>query len=386
MVNKIHILFVFINICVFCKYNYAVSDDRKLLIQKEVTQFLKKYNIPGGAVIISDQNKPYLLQCGYANMRTKKLVTEDTIFEIGSISKIFTCLLLCTEILADRMTLQDSIIMHITPLEKCKKLRTVTLKKLCTHTSSLPFNAPDAIRSENSLLQYIARWRPERNKFYWQYSNHGIELIRIALEHRTKQKYNELLRNTILNQLGMAPIGVELPDQYKQYYAQSYDKIGEPSKIWDHPFLLGSAAIKASSLDMLKFLQAALQAPGVPDHLKNAMSIMQRPYICFGHIKQGLGWHISNLASTKNNIDEDLFDSYNARLDDSPDWEMHPDTVCDKTGTTHGFHAYIGVMPKKNTGIVIMINKRLPTGWSKIKKLGRKILAQLIKNEPIAHN
>lgn len=344
-------------------------ENRETYLRKEADAFMKQYKIPGLAMIVYIDGESYVLPFGYADKKQKKWVARDTLFELGSISKIFTCILLCNEIIQQHMALQDSINVHIPALQDCRRLKHITFAKLCTHTSSLPFNAPAQVKSERDLIRYIAAWRPQRNGHMRQYSNHGIELIRIALEEKTKNNYNELLINTILNPLGMTPIGVIVPENLIELYAACYDKLGEETGHWDHPFLIGSAAIKASSFDMLNFLKAMLGVIHMPDTLMQAIKMTQLPYVSFDSFKHGLGWHMSILSGEK----------IGTREIEQSDLGEDDRIICEKTGTTHGFHAYIGVMPRKKSGIVILFNRRLHNGWSISKRFGRKLLKKAIK-------
>jgi len=359
---------------IFCQNE---QHNRESYLRAEAHSFMKRHKIPGLALILFIDGESYLLQFGYADKKQKKFVTQETLFELGSVSKIFTCILLCNEIIQQNMALHDSINLHIPELQACRRLKQITFAKLCTHTSSLPFNAPDQVRSDRDLIRYIASWRPPRKGFTWQYSNHGIELIRIALEEKTKNNYNELLINTILSPLHMAPIGVMVPENLTGLYATCYDKLGEETCHWDHPFLIGSAALKASSTDMLNFLKAMVGVTDMPDSLRQAIKMTQLPYVSLDSFRHGLGWQISMLGT--GDLSEKPFEIIQAQEIAQNDLSQDARILFEKTGTTHGFHAYIGVMPGKKSGIVVLFNRRLHNGWSVSKRFGRKLLKQAMQ-------
>lgn len=347
-------------------------------IKTHVSNYMQKYKIPGIAIALYVNGKPYLFNFGYSNKKNKILITNETLFEIGSISKIFTCLLVAQQVLENNWNLHDPISRYISELSNNKCLKTITLEKLATHTSTLPFNAPSNIKTKNSLLRYISRYKPlSTSTCFFQYSNHGVELLRIALEEKLQQSFDDILKNRILMPLKMNIVGTRIPPIYYNHYASCYDKNGDETIYWDHPFLIGSAAIRASSSDMLKFLHAALGLPGTPISIENAMCLTQTPFIKIkkNGAKHGLGWEINSI---KNFYKAPSFNFFSKiEVQKIKDKKFGNNVILDKGGTTNGFHSYIAVSPSEKTGIVIMINRTLPNGWNVIKNLGKHILLNI---------
>ncbi|MDR3550349.1 MAG: serine hydrolase [Candidatus Babeliales bacterium] len=348
------------------------SDTTERIVKKIVQPFLRKNEIPGASIILYTNNTPYFFHFGYADKHNKTPITQNTLFEIGSISKIFTCLLLAQEILDENMHLNDSINKHIPSLSTRKQLKNVTLKKLATHTSTLPFNAPNHVLSQQDLLNHIKKWKPLPTYSLWyQYSNHGIELLRIALEESTQQKFDQLIFHRILEPLTMNHTGFTVPQTHLLDYASCYDKQGNKAPHWHHPFLQGSAALKSSSSDMLNFLKASIGTPCTPSAIKKAMQLTQTPQVKISNRHQGLGWQINDVAllnSTHRTSKKNIHSNKKIKH------IFNGDALIDKTGTTNGFHAYIAVIPNRNIGIVVMINRMLFSGWAKMKHVGREIL------------
>jgi len=347
------------------------------IIKKTITDAMHKYKIPGVAVVLYTHDMSFALHAGYADSQKKTPITQDTLFEIGSITKLFTCLLIAQEVLQGTMKLSDPIIHYIPELKVNKKLNNMTLLKLATHTSTMPFNVPNHVISQKDFVSYMSHWQPAVKQYiWWQYSNPGIELLRIALEETLQQNINTLLSERVLKPLGMSAIGMHVPEYYKAQCATCYDKVGNKTIGWDDPLLLGSAAIRATSVDMLKFLKAAIGVQG-PPHIKQAMQLTQTPYIIVDAIKHGLGWEINDLTPKPASIGN-LFKGYPAYAVQETERIFNPNVLLDKEGTTNGFHAYIGVIPSKNSGVVVMINRRLVKGLDVIKKMGRDILLQAV--------
>lgn len=350
----------------------AKSDATERIVKKIVQPFLRKHEIPGASIILYKNNTPYFFYFGYADKHKKTPITQNTLFEIGSVSKIFTCLLLAQEILDGSMHLNDSINKHIPLLSTRKQLKNITLKKLATHTSMLPFNAPNHVLSKQDLLNHIRKWKPlPKYALWYQYSNHGIELLRIALEESTQQTIDELVFARILEPLNMNHTAFTVAPNHTINYASGYDKQGNKAPRWRHPFLHGSAALKSSSTDMLLFLKASIGTPCTPPAIKLAMKLTQTPHVKINDRHQGLGWQINDVACLK---PTQRAHKKNVRSDKQLKFAFNGDALIDKTGTTNGFHTYIAVIPNRNIGVVIMINRMLFSGWSKMKNVGREIL------------
>lgn len=344
-------------------------------VRRTVTRLLKKYQIPGAAVALYVHDRSYLLHFGYANRQQKKPITPETVFELGSVSKIFTCLLVAQEVLRGRMDLDGAISDYVPALADNRRLKQVTLERLGTHTASLPFNAPGTVKTKHDLIRHIARWQPKMQPLHWQYSNHGIELLRLALEAVTGETWHDLVVQNILQPLQMAPIGAQVSPLYLPHYATCYDKAGRPTVRWQHRYMIGTAALRATSRDMLKFLQAALGLPDTPPLIQQAMQLTQTPYVKLPQMQHGLGWEICPLeVASKAGLASKLAQ----RL--APEQRVHHGAVLlAKTGTTHGFHTYIGVIPRRQVGIVIMLNRTLPKGYLILKQLGKRLLLEISK-------
>jgi beta-lactamase class C len=345
-------------------------------VKKIVKPWMDQNNIPGVAIALHYNGESYLLHYGYADRENKKAVTEKTVFEIGSLSKVFTCLLVAQEILAGKMRLTEPITTYIPALADNKKLRTTTIEKLCTHTATMPFDAPNWVLSPQAFTKFMNSWKPTHpNQLCFQYSNPGIELLRIALEEVHHDTINNLFIKKILVPLHMSPISIEVPKKYMPHYSYCINKKNETARYWDDPILHASGGVRATSADMLKFLKAALCLPGTPDSILSAMQLTQKPYISVAHIYHGLGWEIKNLdnLSCKHAITW----GFPAQKITAPEQLVIQNSILEKTGTTRGFHAYIGIMPGTQNGIVIMMNRALQNGRSSIKKTGRKILFEL---------
>lgn len=375
------------NIAFFC-FLFAInadatqpsSDSTDLLVNKNITQWMKKNNIPGVAVEIYKNGKPHSYYYGYANLEKKIPITNKTIFEVGSFTKIFTCILIADEINRGEMKLDDSISKYLPNLSTNNHLKNVTLKNLGTYTSSLPFSTPSDIKTKPELQKFLMQWKPSSTiGSNWDYSNMSIGLLGLALEEKTKKSLNELYRTRILQPLHMELIGMTVPKQREADYAQGYSSDGKIAPHTTSTLFPAAASIKASGHDMLQFLKAAVGSSDTPDNIATAMLMTQTPYARMSWAKQGLSWVIypitqSNKATLLNPSTDMPGPTPAIQLDDN-EQIFNGNTLVDKTGGTDGFRSYIAVIPNEKLGIVILTNRFVSHG--EIVKIGRDILFSL---------
>lgn len=351
------------------------------LVTQIMTAFMKENNIPGAAVEIYVDGKPRSYYFGYANQEKQTSVTKNTIFEVGSISKILTSLLLAQSVDAAKVQLTDPITKFMPGLPE-DKFKNVSLRSLATYTSGLPFNTPDSIKDQTELQNYFkgaALSYSADDK--WIYSNVGIGMLGMALESATHQNYNQLYRTQILTPLKMQPIALVVPKKLEQFYAQGYGNNDEPVKPAELGLFPTAYGIKLSGSDMQNFLSAAIGLPGAPDKIFYPMRLTQTAFVRLSDRSQGLGWQIHSLRP----------DRISSLLQAAQPISLQPLSIVevlekpiyngyaliDKTGTTNGFRAYIAVIPERKSGIAIMINKNIPN--NKLVDSARKILLTLAK-------
>ena len=352
------------------------------IVNKIIPNWMKKNKISGAAVEVYCNGVPHSYYFGYTNLTTKKPVTAKTIFEIGSISKVFTTLLIAEEINAGKMQLDAPIAQYLPDVKAANPLvGRFTLQNLGSHTTGFPLMLPDNIKTHQELLNYIANWKsvnPPNSQ--WVYSNVNIGLLGLALESVTHENINQLYKRLLLNPLGMTPLGVSVPTQLKSELAQGYDEEGNLMPHTGFWMLPAAAAVKATGNDMLLFLKASLSLPGTPLAIVSAMHLAQTPYVRTALIKQGLGWVIYSLDETNRN--QLLNPSKNSNIGPIPVVHLDKDkqnfdenALIEKTGGTSGFRSYIVFIPHQKSGVVILINHHLSDG--ELLKAGREILFNL---------
>jgi beta-lactamase class C len=352
-------------------------DPQAAFVRQTVTSFMDKYNVPGVAVELYVDGKPYEYYYGYADRANKTPVSNRTIFELGSISKVMTSILLAQEVDWAKMSFTDPVTKYVKDLPA--SFNKIKLQDLATHTSGLPFNPPKNIETHAELKNYLANWSSDADPGdEWTYSNIGIGLLGNAIEVSTEKDLDKLYHRHILNPLRMI-IGMEIPKKLTKYYAQGYNQNGNPVPHVAPGLFPAAYNFKASAEDMQRFLSAAIGLPGTPPRLFYPIRMTQSVYVKLADVSQGLGWQIHPLSdgyvSDLLNVPEtqdfgplDVQEIYARPL-------FNGDALIDKTGATGGFRAYIAVLPNKKSGIVILANKNVSNGA--IVATARKLLFKL---------
>jgi serine-type D-Ala-D-Ala carboxypeptidase/endopeptidase len=233
----------------------------------------------------------------------------DTIFEIGSITKVFTGLLLAETAGSGLVRLDDSLAVHLPPGVSPPPGRPITLADLASHAAGLPRDPAGLGRRMlrrplhplQALLDGYAELAPEdlyrslatirlKRGPKARYSNLGAGLLGAILADRVGSSFAEALRERILLPLGMRDTFVELPDAVRGRLADGHTRRGKPQpRQFEGPAVLGAGSLRSTAEDMLRFLRANLEPPA--NRLGAAIELAQRPRAKLGgRMEVGLGW------------------------------------------------------------------------------------------------
>jgi CubicO group peptidase (beta-lactamase class C family) len=203
----------------------------------------------------------------------------DSVFEIGSITKVFTAYLLA-DMVRDGSVKLDQPVRELLPEGTTVPKhgdREITLRDLATHRSGLPRmptnfapkdrSKPYADYDEKRLYEYLKTAKlvskPGEKKAY---SNVGVGLLGTALARKAGMSYAALVAERITKPLKMTDTAIALSEDMKKQLAPGYDADLNPESNWDLDALAGAGAIRSAVLDMLAFLAAHFTTKdGVPD-------------------------------------------------------------------------------------------------------------------------
>jgi D-alanyl-D-alanine-carboxypeptidase/D-alanyl-D-alanine-endopeptidase len=200
----------------------------------------------------------------------------ETMFEIGSISKVFTSLLLADMVEAGMLNIDDPVDRFLpqgvtAPTRNGKK---ITLADLATHTSGLPRDPtnmdgnalnPYATYGPKQLYAFLSGYALRRDPGErFEYSNLGAFLLAHVLTLRAGESYEELVRTRIFRPLGMNSTTLTLSSDQRARLAMGHDGLAlDPVPLWDVDALPGAGSIRSTASDMLTFAAACL---GLSDH------------------------------------------------------------------------------------------------------------------------
>ncbi|MCA9239323.1 MAG: serine hydrolase [Planctomycetales bacterium] len=237
-----------------------------------------------------------------------------TIYELGSVSKVFTGLLLADAVIAKRVTLdtpaEDLLPSGVTMQRRDEKLP-ILLRHLATHCSGLP-RLPDNLEPadpENPYADYdgkrlaafLKSFRPrKRPGEVGEYSNLGVGLLGDLLAFQSKTSYESLLKSRITEPLGLADTTITLSDEQQKRLAPPHTEGGARGHTWDFDKLAGCGAIRGTADDLLKFARANMHPPEGPmgEAIELAWRVHQEP-IGEGDFPMGLCWHVARDGATR---------------------------------------------------------------------------------------
>ena len=237
--------------------------------------------------------------------------TAETMFEIGSITKVFTALLLADMVERGEVALDDPVRKYLpeSVIVPSRGERQISLADLATHTSGLPrtpgnmdvtnLDNPYARYGPPELYAFLASYTLPRDPgAQWEYSNLATGLLGHALSQRSGMSYEELLRRRVLDPLGMKSTTITLNSERHFRRATGHDENLSPVSWWDFDAMAGAGAIKSTAADMLVFAEAAM---GRDTPLKAAfarMTSVRRPHQNRS-MQQALGWGVLRLMGTE---------------------------------------------------------------------------------------
>jgi CubicO group peptidase (beta-lactamase class C family) len=288
-------------------------------------------------MIAGDPQERWVVGYGRLGATDERVPDGDTVFEIGSITKVFTGTLLAQAVLNGEVQLDDPISMYLPEgvLAPEYEGRPITLLDLATHTSGLPglpsnFHPEDpsnpyADYTLDQMYDFLSGYRLTRAPgSTFEYSNYGFGLLGDLLVRRAGQAdYEALLLERIARPLGVDSTRIELTPEMLSNLATPHSSYSVATSLWDNPTLPGAGAIQSTANDMLTFLAANM---GLTEtELQPALQMANRlQRVTDGTNRMGLGWGLAGIHA--------------------------------HTGGTGGFSSYLGWDPQRQIGVVVLAN------------------------------
>jgi CubicO group peptidase (beta-lactamase class C family) len=324
----------------------------------------------GIVVGVIDAHGRHIVAYGALNQGDKRPLDGETVFEIGSATKVFTNLLLSEMVQDGEVKLDDPAAKYL-PAGAAMPERggkQITLIDLATHTSGLPrlpenFHPKDTVNpyadyTTDQLYDFLSHYTLTRDiGSKYEYSNLGVGLLGDLLSNRTGQSYEAMVRDRITRPLGMTSTAITLSPSEKARLAVGHDAALKAVSNWDLPALEGAGALRSTGDDLLTFLAAELGYVKTP--LKMAMAAQLEPRRPTGSpgLEIALGWHV--------------FTALNGGVV----WH---------NGGTGGYRSFMAFDPKTGAGVVVLSNVSDEHG---VDDIGMHILAGTpLLPPPVVHH
>jgi serine-type D-Ala-D-Ala carboxypeptidase/endopeptidase len=305
----------------------ADNDIRKLLAERMAR------NGVGVVVGIIEPAGQRVIVHGKSGARNNRPLDGDTVFQIGSVTKVFTGLLLADMVQRGEVKVDDPASKYLPPGVKMpERGRPITLIDLSKHWSALPSmptnfsldaqpNPVEAYTVEE-LYQFLSTYELPREPGKQEYSNLGVALLGRLLARHAGMEYEEFLKQRVLVPLGLKSTSITLTADQRRRLAPGHDRFLKPVETWEMRAMPASGSLRSTANDLLSFLAFNL---GVKDSPLQAAMLYQRTP------GRALGWGRSMLGGEE---------------------------VYGHEGGKEGYRSAVVFSPSRKTGVVVLTNAR----------------------------
>ena len=343
-------------LCLAQATDNPLKDPQDRLVDTLVQAAFTKGEAVGIVVGIIRSGQASIYSYGETVKGNNTLPNENTVYEIGSISKTFTGTLLALQVLRGKIKLDDPIGKYLPDSVPAPVFdgTPVTMVSLSNHSSGFPRLAPNmfsgaldmknpyAQYSNEKLFRFVKNFKLQRRVGdKYEYSNVAAGLLGVLLARNAHTNFATLLEREITMPLQMKDTKVQLNGSMQSRFIQGYTKELAVQGPWDFQEIAGAGGIRSTMHDMLIYARANMSKQ--PTMLEKAMALAHKPTY-EGESKVGLGWHYF--------------------MKDGRTWFVH-------NGQTGGYHSFIGVDAESGIAVVVLSNVSADNG------VGARLMRQL---------
>lgn len=357
------ILFMRVGIGFDNKVTHSFGNSHSDNYVETIDEYVMDHPLPGMVIGIIDKDGQHLYT--YGPESPKKAITELTSFEIGSLTKVMTGAMVSYHLESGDYQLDDMLSEHLK--EPAESVKNVTIKELLTHTSGLP-RLPESLSFTFRVLGSTFLGTDPYKKFTieqaydymnrstitdesigkFAYSNYGVGILGIILQEKYDMTYDEVLKMTVLYDLGMdftTTDDKDLVNGYRLYKTLGNMSFSAKSSHWDmNSGVIAAGGVRSNGLDMMKFLDAMIKS--------------DLPY----------------LSATTEPL-HDISDSLSVGMC----WLLDREIIENKevvwhNGQTGGFNSYLGFIGDDSVGVFILSNSTV-----NIQPLGEQLLKMTVE-------
>lgn len=314
-------------------YGSEVSTVNLTAVADKLQQAVDRELVRGAVVAAYDSGAVTYKGVGVTAKGSSDPPTKDTVFEIGSITKVFTALLVQTLVQEEELS-WDSTLKESLPLPTLEfannRVQEITLRELAIHSSGLPrlpanmqpsdLLDPYIDYSAEQLLSFVLDYDPETLDKTQVYSNLGFGLLGAIAAYGVD--YDELMRSNIFEPLEMTNSYVEHTPENQQMLIPGYSR-GATMPNWNFDVMVGAGGVLSTAEDLMKFVSRNIETSDSP--IDKSLSNLREPQVA---PNQGLGWAL-----------------------------MHSDggkPVYWHAGATGGYVSFLAISPEESKGWVIL--------------------------------
>jgi CubicO group peptidase (beta-lactamase class C family) len=267
----------------------------------------------GMAVCVVTPDRQRIVTWGRERVADSRPVSDKTVFEIASITKVFTALLLADMALRGEVGLDDPVARHLPDDFHVPEQdgRQITLADLATHTSGLPWWPPFPDEPQSFDIAFMMRAVPqyslEQFKAWlpnchlqnppgatWAYGNTDYGLLSMALAHRGGRPYEALLQTRVLDALGLTDTTFHPTAAMASRLAEGHNDKLMPEPPMDVGIFAAAGGLRSTPRDLSRFAAAILPGSGSRiAHAADLLLTVRRPAPPIDGM-QALGWEIRN--------------------------------------------------------------------------------------------
>ncbi len=325
--------------------NRSLKDTKNLeeIIRQKGNAYVQNEGSIGLVVGVVKDDKIFIEGFGKTQKTNGKTPDANTLFELASITKVFTTS--TAQILVDKgeINWKDSIEKYLPKdLKLSDKARKITLFQLATHTSGLPRlpkiffpkmgdeKDPYKDLDVQDIYNYLETCEENSEVGKYAYSNLGMGLLGHILELKIGKSFESIVKEEIVEKLNMKNTTITLSEEQKKNLAQGYDNKGNPTPIWENKALAGAGSFISNAKDMCKFLSANLDSEN--SKISNSLVKTHKKY---SNTKTGLGWHFYSWFFTFMTGERNIL------------WH---------NGATGGYRTFLGINKNQKSGVIILSN------------------------------
>lgn len=270
--------------CILSMLKVSAQDIDKVIL-KQGNQLLKNKEFNSVSIGVYKDGKQYIHHFGELTKGSNDVPTDETIYEIASVTKTFTGYLAAKAVLEAKLSLDDEVQTYLEGDfdNLAFEGKSITIRDILTHTAGLPHFMDQRMTETFATMQsdvpttYLKLEQAMTKELFFEYlaayelttapgtkynySNGGAELMGYILTRIYDKNYDELLQEAFLSQLGMNDTGIRLNEEQKQRLAQGYwMNNSEKSPNHLNPLWATGSGLKSTLPDLMKYIEFSLNS------------------------------------------------------------------------------------------------------------------------------